>query len=196
MSGRSIVNAWALGRRLSVAAVAASALAPAVARADVRLDGDWSEDPEVTLDVDNVPRSEAVNRIAAAAGWSVVINAPRGDRVTIHVKDQPASKILDLVLSDGRYVARRDDTLVAISPDDGAPPPSAMPLLPPLPPLPALPPLSPLPPLSSAMTDGDGRDRLVTGAATSGSTPARSCTTSPCWAATSTSGAPSRVISR
>src|SRR6185437_3730128 len=140
-----------------------AAAAPSLAHADVRLDGDWSDDPEVTLDVDDVPRAEAVNRLAAAAGWSVVIKSPKGDRVSVHVKDQPASKVLDVVLSDGRYVARRNDTLISIAPDDGSVPPAAVPPVPPLSAMPPMPPMPPIPPLPATASDGDGRDRVVTG---------------------------------
>ena len=151
-----------------------AAVAPSVAHADVRLEGDWSDDPDVTLDVDDVPRAEAVNRLAAAAGWSVVIRAPKGDRVSVHVKDQPASKVLDMVLSDGRYVARRDDTLVSVSPEavggaETPPPPpndSTAPLgVPPIPSDPADPPIPAIPPPGAGRVGGhdDGRDRFVTG---------------------------------
>src|SRR6185437_4102349 len=117
-----------------------AAVAPSVAHADVRLDGDWSDDPDVTLDVDDVPRADAVNRLAAAAGWSVVIRAPKGDHISVHVKDQPASKVLDMLLSDGRYVARRNDTLVSVAPDEDPAPSAAIPPIPPIPPIPAIPP--------------------------------------------------------
>ncbi len=163
MVRRSISLMWA--RRLSVAGLVTATLAPSAALAEVRHEGDWSDDdPEVSLDLDNVPRAEAVNRLAAAAGWSVVINAPKGDPVSVHVKDQPASKLLDLLLTDGRYVARRDDKLIAIAADDWS---STAPL-PPFPavappPVPAaVPALPPLPPLPSIDAD-DGHDRLVTG---------------------------------
>jgi len=175
-------RSWVRG--LSLAALAAGAVslsAPRAALAEVRHEGEWSDDdPEVTLDLDGVPRADAVNRLAAAAGWSVVIRAPKSDPVTVHVKDQPAGKVLALLLTDGRYVARRDDKLIAIAPDDAAaaeapapPLPPAAPMMPapPLPPLPPLAPLAPLPPLAPAApaapsdveSDEEGHDRLVTG---------------------------------
>ncbi len=120
-----------------VAALAAAALAGVVspASAEVRHEGNWSgDDPEVSLDLDNVPRAEAVKRLASAAGWSVVVNAPKGDPVSLHVEDQRASKLLDLLLADGRYVARRDDRLISIAPDDGSAPAVApAPAVPPVP---------------------------------------------------------------
>lgn len=150
--------------------VVALALAPLAARAEVRRDGQWPDaDPPVTLDVDGVPRSEALNRLAKAAGWSIVVSAPKGDPVSLHVSQQPAGKVLDLLLADGRYVARRDQSLISISPDTGdatrapsAPTPPT-PLIPPA--LPAAPPPPPPPPSAAAAeeSDDDDRDRTVTG---------------------------------
>lgn len=92
MFGQS--QSWA--GALSLAALSAGAVSvsvPGTALAEVRRDGDWSgDDPEVTLDLDGVPRADAVNRLAAAAGWSVVIRAPKSDPVSVHVKDQPATR--------------------------------------------------------------------------------------------------------
>ena len=65
---------------LSLAALAAVTVgAPGAARAEVRRDGDWSGDnPEVTLDLDGVPRADAVNARSPASmrywkwiGWSI-----------------------------------------------------------------------------------------------------------------------------
>lgn len=150
--------------------VVALALAPLSARAEVRRDGQWPDaDPSVTLDVDGVPRSEALNRLAKAAGWSIVVSAPKGDPVTVHVSQQPAGKVLDLLLADGRYVARRDQSLISISPDTGdvtRAPSAPTPPTPPTPPaLPAAPPPPPPPPSAGAAekSDDDDRDRTVTG---------------------------------
>ena len=38
----------------------------------------------------------------------------RGQPLTLHVKNQPPSKVLDLILSNGNYVAKRDGTIVSI----------------------------------------------------------------------------------
>lgn len=163
-------SVWAV--RIS-AALAALAMAPSVARAEVRREGAWpANDPAVTLDLDGVPRGEALNRLAKAAGWSIVVTAPSGDPVNLHVADQPADKVLELLLADGRYVARRDANLLAIAPDksDAAAPP--VPPVPPPPPVPAAPPPSaaPAPPAPPSVPrtlpddeDDDGLDRTVTG---------------------------------
>jgi hypothetical protein len=81
----------------------------------VQLEGAWPEvDKLVTLDASGLPRSEAVRRIADAAGWNVVWASPSTESVDVHVKKQPATKILELVLSDGDYVARRQGDLIQI----------------------------------------------------------------------------------
>lgn len=94
-----------------------------VAQAAVRLEGDWPDEDElVSLDAKQLPRSEAVRRIAEAAGWSLVHHAPGTDPVDLHVTKQPASKVLSMILSDDDYVARRDGTLVVVERDKEASP--------------------------------------------------------------------------
>ena len=94
---------------------AAGVLAATPALAVVKRDGTWpAADPKVSLDVSRVPREEAIRKLADAAGWSVVVHAPSADPVDVHVKDQPAGKVLDLLLLDGDYIATRDGTLVSI----------------------------------------------------------------------------------
>src|SRR5215510_2762325 len=122
----------------------------------VKLEGTWLEvDKPITLDASKMPRSEAVRRIADAAGWNIVWSSPSADLVDVHVKKQPATQVLELILSDGDYVARRKGDLIQIERDKGAP--AAVPI-PPTPPLPGLAPLPPLPglappPASSATPD-------------------------------------------
>jgi hypothetical protein len=87
----------------------------------VRREGAWpQEDPAVTLDLSSVSRAEAVRKVADAAGWNVVFKGLPDDRIDVHVKKQPASKVLDLVLSDAGYVARREGDIIQIEHDDGA----------------------------------------------------------------------------
>jgi hypothetical protein len=125
----------------------------AVARADVRLEGDWKEmDRSVTLDVSATPRGKAIELLAEAAGFSVVMSSPLSDLVDVHVKDQPASKVLSLLLPDGTYVARRSGSLVSIqslSAEAAAPPPAAPPTGPSAPP--------------SAATTGPGATKAARG---------------------------------
>ncbi|EYF02166.1 polymer-forming cytoskeletal protein [Chondromyces apiculatus] len=107
---------WA-ARMLGGGAAAALSLSFAgVTSAAVKREGEWpSRDKAITLDLDGVPRNEALKRLAGEAGWSVIVNAPAADRVDIHVKGQPAGKVLDLLLADGDYVVHRDGSLLAIS---------------------------------------------------------------------------------
>jgi hypothetical protein len=165
------VSARALGASLLVAS---AALTAGVAHADVRHRGDWDDDDneKVTLDLDRVSRNEAVKRLAQAAGWSVVFDGPTGDAIDVHVKDQPAEKVLDLMLDDGhRYVANRDDKMVVIRRADDAgaqdDPSGPVIVIPPIPSIPSIPAVPPVPPVPSIVTvDEDfeeGSDRVVTG---------------------------------
>lgn len=182
-------NGRANVRRLGMLILSASALvtAAASARAEVKREGSLCGDPEVTLDVDQVTRAEAINRLAAAAHWSLVLEgSPRGT-VSVHMKNQRASKVLDVLLSDGAYSATCDGAFLNIKPlagessDDGAlsaaPPSPALPGMLRRPPVPAVPPLPSLPPLAprvSVTIDDDddaadsadakrSEDRFVTG---------------------------------
>jgi hypothetical protein len=97
---------------LVTAAVFASA---ATARAEVRREGAWPEaDPAVSLSLSNTPRGEALRKLAEAGGFSLVYQGPPGDPVDLHVSQQPAGKVLDMLLRDGTYVARREGDLVAV----------------------------------------------------------------------------------
>src|SRR5262249_19832591 len=100
----------------------------------VRLDGNWPEtDKLISLDASALPRSEAVRRIADAAGWNVVWASPSTEPIDVHVKKQPATKVLELVLSDGDYVARRQGDLIQTSHDQAAAAPPAVAPNPPAP---------------------------------------------------------------
>lgn len=79
------------------------------ALAEVIREGSWpASEPKVSLSAEGLPRAEAVKRLAEKAGWSVVIQSPSSTPVDVQVKDQPADKVLEILLSDGRYVAKRD----------------------------------------------------------------------------------------
>jgi hypothetical protein len=134
------------------------------ARADVEREGTWPEaDPAVTLDLDATPRNEAITKLAKAAGWSVVMRAPDGDKVSLHVQAQPADKVLEMLLGDGDWVVLRKGNLLSISPAPAghrAPAPPAPPV-PPAPP--ALPPPVPPAPPHADEVEAEGVDRSVTG---------------------------------
>ena len=107
--------------KLATTNILAAALAVATfagtASAAVKREGDWpATETAVSLDATNLPVDEAIKRLADAAGWSVMVKAqPTGnDLLTLHLKNQPPSKVLDLILSNGNYVAKRDGTMVSI----------------------------------------------------------------------------------
>jgi hypothetical protein len=103
-------------RALGLSGFLVLALSSVGASGEVAREGTWpAEEPKVTLSVDHLPRSEAVKRLADKAGWSVVIEAPSSAPIDVHVKDQPADKVLEILLSDGRYVAKRDGSLISIA---------------------------------------------------------------------------------
>src|ERR1700722_11442983 len=159
--------AWFL--RLGLA-LCLMAFAP-LARAEVRLEGSWpSEDKTVSLDADRIPRADAIKRVADAAGWSIVVTSAPKETLDIHVKDQPATKVLALILSDAKYVARRDGNLVLLHLDDGSPTetgltrtPAAPPAPPPPPPAAPAPPPPPPPPPAVSTSTKRAEDRTVTG---------------------------------
>lgn len=129
----------------------------------VRLEGEWPDANEpVTLDATRMPRSEAVRKLADAMGWSLVLHAPASDPVDLRVKNQPASKVLSMLLADHDYVARRDGTLVSIERTKPGTASSA-PAPPPPPPPAASAPEIPAPPPPPSIPRGDAPDRVVTG---------------------------------
>jgi len=139
------------------------------ALAEVRHEGSWPQaDKRVTLDATHVTRTEAVTRLAKAAGWSVVLRTEddTSKPFDVHVTDQPADKVLDVVLGDGDWVATRDGTLITITTAAHAAPPepaatassapavpSATTTPPPPPPVPVVPPMATI----------RGEDRIVHG---------------------------------
>jgi hypothetical protein len=131
--------------------------------ASVRLEGTWPDaNTPVSLDAKGLPRSEAVRRLADALGWSVVLHVPSADLVDLHVKDQPAAKVLSMILADGSYVAKRDGDLIAIERDKAAPE-SATSTSEPVAATSTTPPAPPSPPAPSPVTTGSPPDRVVSG---------------------------------
>ncbi len=159
---------WFQGSSLAAAAALVAAMSAASpAGATVKHQGTWPEaDKPVTLDVTATPRTEALRKLADAAGWSLVVHAPPGDPVEIHVKNTPASKVLDVLLDDGDYVVSRDGNLVSVKARESeggaaqvAPTPAvgAVPPVPPIPAVPAMPgvpPIPPIPPLAAPSSTG------------------------------------------
>lgn len=133
------------------------------ASADVLREGAWPEEGSVSLSADGVPRATAIQRLADAAGWSLVAEDLDDAPVHVQVKDQPPAKVLDLLLADGHYVAKREGTLVSLSAADApadAPATSAVPIRVARPPPSAS---TPTPIHTDGKASKKGEDRVVTG---------------------------------
>lgn len=103
-------------RRLSLLVLALSCLllAPSTARAAVERSGVWPPDERVSLSLTDVPRTEAIRRLANEAGWSVVQQGVGQEPVSLSVRDEPADKVLFMLLSGQDGVVERDGSLVSI----------------------------------------------------------------------------------
>lgn len=141
---------WLRGSFLAAAFAAASLAVAAPADARVKHEGAWPDaDKLVSLDVQKTPRDEALRKLADAAGWSLVVRANMSpDLVDLHLKQQPVGKVLDLLLDDDDYVAKRDGSILLIEDDAGSPSPAdslkgVAPVIPPIPPVPPVPPIPP-----------------------------------------------------
>ena len=153
------MSGWSYAKALLISLLASSgALGSSDALAEVRHVGDWGDDPEVTIDLDQTPREVAVKRLAAAAGWSLVSTVPPGEPIDIHVRNQRASKVLDLLLTDRDYIAKRDGTLISlrrVAPGEALPPSSKVVVTAPsvVVKFPVAPPAPPAPPAMPGMPD-------------------------------------------
>lgn len=90
--------------------------APADASSEVERRGEWPAQEKISLSLDDTPRREAVERLAEVAGWSLVAEGLNDVPVSVDVRDQPADKVLTLLLSGGDFVVERDGTLVSVRP--------------------------------------------------------------------------------
>lgn len=91
-------------------------LAPMWAKSEVVRRGEWPAEEKISLSLDATPRQEAVQRLAEAAGWSLVAEGLNDVPVSVDVREQPADKVLTLLLSGGDYLVERDGTLVSVRP--------------------------------------------------------------------------------
>lgn len=89
-------------------------LAPPSARAAVERKGVWPQNETVSLTLTDVPRSEAVSRLAEQAHWSVVQEGVGPETISLSVHDEPADKVLMMLLSGRDAVVERDGSLVSI----------------------------------------------------------------------------------
>ena len=141
------------------------------AGASVEKKGEWpAEEKKISLNIDHVPQADAIEQLAEEAGWSVVVRGVGEEIASLRVKDQPADKVLALILADGDWIAQRDGTLISISQSHGTKASNSVAPLAAVPPLPDVPPLPPLPGISNANADheknphrGEGKDREVVG---------------------------------
>lgn len=135
---------------------------PLIADAAVRKEGSWPPaDKKVSFEFDGKP-SDGLKKLANEAGWSLVVSKgiTAGEHdVKIDVDGQPADAVLEALFAESDVVARRNGTLITItpaSPDQNAqtapatPPaptePGAAPPEPPAPPALSAPPAPPAPP--------------------------------------------------
>ena len=148
---------------ISIAALLVHLVAStSTADAAVTKEGRWpQEDKLVTIDVDGVSRSTAVKKLADAAGWSVIVPSSLAlnggnDSIDVHMKNQPASKVLELILADGTFVATRDENRVSLKRADAAS--AALPGAAPTPPVPGMPPIPPVPPMAMGQDSDSDSD--------------------------------------
>jgi len=138
-----LVRRSSLGLTRLVSLLAVLAIA-APAAATVEKKGEWpAEDKKVTLSLDDIDQEDALEKLAEEAGWSIVIKGMRDEKATLHVKDQPAEKVLNVLLAEGDWIAQRDGNLISISKNPNpkaAPEAAAAPAIPAIPPVPAVPP--------------------------------------------------------
>jgi hypothetical protein len=99
------------------AAFCSIGLVSSLAIAQARHEGVWPvELKHVSIDATHMTRADAIARLAKDAGWSVVLrDVDDGKTMDLHVTDQPADKVLDVILSDGDWIAKRDGTMITIS---------------------------------------------------------------------------------
>ncbi|HKO49042.1 MAG TPA: polymer-forming cytoskeletal protein [Polyangiaceae bacterium] len=88
--------------------------APNQARAEVRRSGSWPGDERVSLSLHGASRSQAVRALAAAAKWNLVAHDLGEQSVDVEVTDQPAARVLELLLDSGQFVAEREGNLISI----------------------------------------------------------------------------------
>jgi hypothetical protein len=118
-----------LARVARVASLVTLVLAiPLVADAAVRREGAWpASEKKVSFDFDGKP-SEGLKKLADEAGWSLVVSKDIqvGEHdVKIDVDNQPADAVLDALFAESDVVARRNGTLITITPGHGAAPGAA-----------------------------------------------------------------------
>lgn len=85
-----------------------------LARAAVEKKGQWPPNETVSLTLSDVPRSEALGRLATEAHFSLVQEGVGQDPVSLDVHDQPVDRVLMMLLSGRDAVLERDGSLVSV----------------------------------------------------------------------------------
>lgn len=162
-----------MNRFFQIAAVfCVATLASSAALAEVHHEGAWAVDKRISIDASQIGRKEAVARVAKEAGWSVVLrDVDDGQPFDVHVANQPADKVLDVVLGDGDFTATREGSLITIrgaaSKATAAPAGSAVvvpTVVAPAPPASLARPTPPVPPpIAAPMATTRGEDRVIRG---------------------------------
>lgn len=158
----------------SMAAPWVSLTATTTASADVVREGSWpAADPKVSLSLGRIARGEALQKLATAAGWSIVFaqDDDMANAIVVDLADVPATTVLDAVLMGSDWTAKREGNLVRVErrssgqPRDGAavPPGPGMPEVPAAPAVPGLSKPSPAGIATPPSPPSRARDLVVTG---------------------------------
>jgi hypothetical protein len=119
----------------------------------LEFEGELPEQATLTIDLKQVPTSEALRRIAQAAQLGLVVTLPDDPKVTVRVRKAPLKEVLTAVLGDAPVLVKREGSLLIVRPLPTAPseptpptpptPPGEVPLVQPHVPTPPTPPLPP-----------------------------------------------------
>ncbi|MEZ4252311.1 MAG: hypothetical protein R3B99_29205 [Polyangiales bacterium] len=105
-----LLPARVIARRLAPAAALLFVMGSGLVQAQ-RFEGDWpSEDSAISVEVVDVPRSEALRRVAEVAGLGVVVRLDDDPRVTLRAHDVPVRDALRGLLDDSHEVRREGRT--------------------------------------------------------------------------------------
>ncbi len=121
---RALFARASLARRVLPLLLCALSMAP-FSWAEVRRTGEWPEGEKVSLAVTGVTRDEAVRRLAAGAGWSLVAQDLGDGTVSLDVREQSAARVLELLLAGETFVVEREGSLVSVRRETPAPATSA-----------------------------------------------------------------------
>lgn len=99
-------NSWfAVGLGVAVLSISSSALA------EVRFEGDWSSpSPKVSLHLEAAPKQAALAELSQKAGWNLIVHddaLAHSGPISLDVTDASAKDVLESMLADGSFVARR-----------------------------------------------------------------------------------------